>query len=71
VSQAVDEMVVDCLYYANPVFKFNENLRNPAEYVKYTDNILTHIEFSNNTELKQSQDILRRLKCRDIYKFVG
>ena len=44
-------MVTDALFYANPVYKFNENLTNPAEYVRYTDNILTNIEYSKKTEL--------------------
>ena len=51
VARAIDHMVVDCLYEANPVFKFNENLNNPDKYMTYTDNILPLIENSSNPAL--------------------
>jgi len=64
-------MIVDALIEANPVYKFHENLYNPAKYVHYTDSILNLIEVSSDPALKKSQDILKRLKTRDIYRYVG
>jgi hypothetical protein len=43
VCQAIDHMITDALVEANPVFHFVDNLYNPDEYVKYTDDILNHI----------------------------
>ena len=47
-------MIVDALYYANPVFKFEENIFKPEKYINYTDNILSLIEISSDPLLKQS-----------------
>ena len=64
-------MVVDALYLANPVFHFADHLNDPEEYIKYTDNVLNHISFSKNPVFKQSQEILKRIHTRDIYRYVG
>lgn len=64
-------MVVDALYLANPVFHFADHLNDPEEYIKYTDNILNHISFSKNPVLKQSQEILKRIHSREIFRYVG
>jgi hypothetical protein len=41
-------MIVDVLMDANQVYKFHENINNPAKYVHYTDNILSLIEVSTD-----------------------
>lgn len=48
-------MVADALIAADPVYHFAENRNNPEEYVNYTDNILTQIEFSTKPELAESR----------------
>jgi HD superfamily phosphohydrolase len=48
VCQAIDFMIVDVLMDANQVYKFHENINNPAKYVHYTDNILSLIEVSTD-----------------------
>ena len=52
VCQAIDFMIADALYYANPVYKFDENILKPEEYIKFTDGLLEQIEYSSNPELK-------------------
>mmetsp|Transcript_5438 Transcript_5438/g.4123 ORF Transcript_5438/g.4123 Transcript_5438/m.4123 type:complete len:172 (+) Transcript_5438:525-1040(+) len=54
VAQAIDFMVVDALVEANPHFKFMENLENPVEYMKYTDSILSYIEYSDKSVFSKS-----------------
>ena len=64
-------MIVDALMEANEVFKFHENLHNPAKYVHYTDNVLSLIECSPDPSLVGAQKLLKRIKVRDIYRHVG
>lgn len=64
-------MIADALFYANPVFKFDENILKPEEYLKFTDGLLEQIEYSTNPELKESSNILKNIKKRNIYRFVG
>lgn len=55
-------MIVDALLEANPVFKFQEKIFDPAAYTNMTDSILNLIEVSKKPELKKSQEILKRLR---------
>ena len=64
-------MIVDALIEANPMFHFEEKIRNPAEYVGVTDSILPYIESSKKQEFKGAKDILRRVRTRDLYRFLG
>jgi hypothetical protein len=64
-------MIVDALIAANQVYHFEEKIRDPEAYVDLTDNVLTNIENSRNPELKDSQKILKRVRCRDLYRFVA
>ena len=71
VCKAIDYMIVDALIAANQVYHFEEKIRDPEAYVDLTDNVLTNIENSRNPELKDSQKILKRVRCRDLYRFVA
>ena len=71
VCRAIDYMIVDALVEANPVFHFEETMRDPARYVDMTDNILPHIESSRDPALKGAQAILKRIRTRDLYRFIG
>lgn len=64
-------MIVDALVEANPVFHFEETIRDPARYVDMTDNILPHIESSRDPALKGAQAILKRIRHRDLYRFIA
>ncbi len=68
--KAVDLMIVDALLEANDVYKFQEKIYDPAAYTNLTDGILATIECSRKLELKKSQEILKRLRRRDLYRMV-
>ena len=44
VGKAIDYMIVDCLYEANPVYHFEQMITDPKQYINLTDDILTLIE---------------------------
>ncbi|KAI9189692.1 hypothetical protein H9P43_001125 [Blastocladiella emersonii ATCC 22665] len=67
---AIEMMVTDALVKANDVMRFDEAIRDPDLYLRMTDGVLRDIEFSSDPALAKSRDILRRLRVRDIYKFV-
>ena len=64
-------MVVDALVAVNPHFRFAENVTRPGEYMKYTDDLVRHIEVTKRPEFKEAQEILRRVHRRDLYKCAG
>ena len=68
--RAIDYMIVDALLDANQVFHFEEKIRDPAEYVNITDDILGLIERSKDTSLAKSREILKRIRTRDLYRFL-
>jgi HD superfamily phosphohydrolase len=71
VCRAIDYMIVDALMEANPVFHFEEMIRNPASYVDVSDNILGHIETSRDPALAKSKEILKKIRQRELYRFLS
>lgn len=67
-AQAIDLMYQDVLVKADPVFDFLDNLNNPQKYVNYTDLIIQRIAKSKDSRLKDSQDIIDRIKKRQLYQ---
>lgn len=53
------------------MFNFEEIIYKPAEYVNLTDNILYDIQISPNPEMKKAKELIKRLKRREFYDFVG
>lgn len=70
VGKSVEYMITDALVQANSFLKISEMIHKPEEYVHLSDSILYRIETSTNPELEKSRQILKRLKRRDLYKFV-
>lgn len=64
-------MIVDALTLANPVYHFENTINNPAKYVNITDDVLTNIENSKKPELRGAQSILKRIRHRDLYRFLA
>jgi hypothetical protein len=64
-------MIVDALLEANPLYHFEDKVRNPAAYVNVTDNVLSNIENSKKPELLSAQKIMKRIRCRELYSFLG
>jgi HD superfamily phosphohydrolase len=71
----IDLMIKDMLVLSDEHFKFTETIFNPEEYVKLDDHIIHQIEKFSKNETKpnliQAANIYKRLKRRDIYKYVG
>ena len=63
-------MIVDVLLEANPIYKFQDRVFDSEKYTLTTDMILSNIELSKNPELKKSQDILKQIKCRELYRII-
>ena len=71
VCKAIDYMIVDALLEANPVYHFETKVSDPAAYVNITDDVLTNIENSKKPELNGAQAILKRIRHRDLYRFLA
>lgn len=67
--KAVELMVVDALVNANDHLAISSHICNPAEYWKLDDTILKTIETSSDLDLKESRDIIRRIRRRELYQF--
>lgn len=71
VTQGLDLMLSDILLYANPVFSLQDKIHNPSDYLHLTDYIIEEIDRSNNLSLTTSKNLIKKLKTRNIYKFVA
>ena len=70
--QAIEFMVSEALVAANPVYHFEEVIRDPEAYLRLMhDDLLRIIMKSRQPELKESAELLRRIEDRDLYKCVG
>ncbi|KAL0904470.1 hypothetical protein M5K25_026589 [Dendrobium thyrsiflorum] len=66
---AIELMVVDALVKANDHLEISSYITDPAEYWKLGDNILKIIETSPDPELKESRELILRIRRRDLYQF--
>jgi HD superfamily phosphohydrolase len=71
VGKAVEYMITDALIEANPYLKISDSIHDPEEYMNMTDCILHQIESSKAPELAAAKAIIRRIRTRDLYKFVN
>uniref|UniRef100_A0A2N9EDD7 HD domain-containing protein n=1 Tax=Fagus sylvatica TaxID=28930 RepID=A0A2N9EDD7_FAGSY len=67
--KAIELMVVDALLKANDYLKISSFIQDPSEYWKLDDTILKIIETAPKQELKESKDLILRIRRRDLYKF--
>ncbi|KAJ1928418.1 hypothetical protein IWQ60_002083 [Tieghemiomyces parasiticus] len=70
VESAIELMIVDALVQAEPELQLIEALRDPERYLNLTDDILRDIERSRGPELASARALLKRLRRRDLYRFV-
>ncbi|XP_047675007.1 deoxynucleoside triphosphate triphosphohydrolase SAMHD1-like [Tachysurus fulvidraco] len=76
VNVAIETMITDALVVAEGHFKLgdktiSEAVLDPETFVKLTDDIVINIMQSTNPELRDSRKIIRRIRKRKLYKFVG
>ncbi|KAL5723753.1 hypothetical protein ACHQM5_007110 [Ranunculus cassubicifolius] len=67
--KAIELMFVDALVKANSYLNLSSKVNEPSEYWKLDDTILKTIEVSTDPELKESRDLIRRIRKRDLYQF--
>eukprot|EP00347_Sterkiella_histriomuscorum_P004529 403360116 len=71
VCTSLDYMHRDVLISANQVFKFHEMIQVPEQFMKLTDPLFNYIEIHKNPLLREAQEIMRRIRQRDLYRLVG
>lgn len=67
--KAIELMLVDALVKANCYLSLANLVSDPAEYWKLDDTILKTIETAPDIELKESRDIVLRIRRRELYQF--
>ncbi|KAL8157104.1 uncharacterized protein LOC141672329 isoform X1 [Apium graveolens] len=67
--KAMDLMLVDALVKANNHLDILSCIDDPAEYWKIDDSIVKYIETAKSEELKESRDLILRIRRRDLYQF--
>jgi len=71
VAKAIEYMVVDALKLADPVLKIKESITDPEKFTQFTDSVLIQIEHSDDERLQEARDLIRRIRYRKIYKYIG
>lgn len=69
-GKAIEFMVSDALVAANNHLRISDAIYDPSEYIKLTDCVLKEIEHSTAAQLKDARTIIRRLRTRDLYRYV-
>lgn len=67
--KAIELMVVDALVKANDHLQIASKIHDPAEFWKLDDSILKRIESDSHPALKESRDLILRIRRRDLYQF--
>ncbi|XP_078431027.1 uncharacterized protein LOC144702894 isoform X2 [Wolffia australiana] len=67
--KAIELMLVDALIKANCFLEMSSCIYDPAEYWKLDDTIIKTIETAQNPELKESRDLILRIRRRQLYQF--
>lgn len=67
--KAIELMFIDAMTKANDYLRISSYIDDPAQYWKLDDTILKTIETSSVQELKESRDLILRIRRRDLYQF--
>ncbi|KAL6518844.1 hypothetical protein OROHE_017597 [Orobanche hederae] len=67
--KAVELMLVDALVSANNYLQIASHIQDPSQYWKLDDTIIKTIETAPDQELKESRDLILRIRRRDLYQF--
>ncbi|KAL1345881.1 hypothetical protein HN51_019555 [Arachis hypogaea] len=67
--KAIELMVVDALVQANDYLEISSHILNPSEYWKLDDTIIKTIETAPIQELKESRELILRIRRRNLYQF--
>ncbi|KAA8499083.1 Deoxynucleoside triphosphate triphosphohydrolase SAMHD1-like [Porphyridium purpureum] len=69
-SKAIEYMITDILLHADAHLKISESITDPSSFMNFTDSIIRVIEMSKEASLGASRQLIRRLRNRDLYRFV-
>ncbi|KAL2498306.1 HD domain-containing metal-dependent phosphohydrolase family protein [Abeliophyllum distichum] len=67
--KAIELMVVDALLEANNYLEIASHIHDPSQYWKLDDTIIKTIETAPQQELKESRNLILRIRRRDLYQF--
>jgi len=72
-AKAVEYMVVDALIEADVAWnsKISNSIWDVKEFIKMDDTLLKQIENSEEASLSKARDIVRRIRRRELYRFVN
>ncbi|KAF9350195.1 SAM domain and HD [Mortierella sp. AD094] len=70
VGKAIEYMLTDALLAADNVMGISSAIFNGEKYLHLTDDIVRQIERSHEPGLEESKAILKRIRTRNLYKFV-
>lgn len=70
VGNSIELMIADIFSAADPYLKISEKIYDADQYIHLTDCILKNIEADSSQELEGARKILRRIRKRDLYRFV-
>uniref|UniRef100_A0A8D0G4C8 Deoxynucleoside triphosphate triphosphohydrolase SAMHD1 n=1 Tax=Sphenodon punctatus TaxID=8508 RepID=A0A8D0G4C8_SPHPU len=81
VGNIIETMITDAFLKADPYIKIEGSrgkqytistaMDDMEAYTKLTDNIFQEILYSSHPELAEAQKILRKIECRELYKYLG
>lgn len=67
--KAIELMVTDALVKANDYLEISSAIQDPSEYWKLDDTIIKTIETAPDQELRESRDLILRIRRRNLYQF--
>ncbi|KAG5520949.1 hypothetical protein RHGRI_033497 [Rhododendron griersonianum] len=67
--KAIELMIVDALTKANDELQIAPSIQDPATYWKLDDTIIKTIETHPSPKLKESKDLIQRIRRRELYQF--
>nr|GMC62102.1 deoxynucleoside triphosphate triphosphohydrolase SAMHD1 homolog [Ipomoea batatas] len=67
--KAIELMVVEALVKANGYLHISSYIQDPSEYWKLDDSIIKTIETAPDPELKESRELISRIRRRNLYQF--
>ncbi|KAG9067547.1 SAM domain and HD [Linnemannia hyalina] len=70
VGKAIEYMLTDVLLAADSVMGISQAIFHGDQYLHLTDDIIRQIERSSEPGLEDSKAILKRIRTRNLYKFV-
>ncbi|KAG0052557.1 SAM domain and HD [Gryganskiella cystojenkinii] len=70
VGKAIEYMLTDALLAADSVMGISQSIFSGEDYLHLTDDIIRQIERSKEPGLEESKAIIKRIRNRNLYKFV-